>query len=315
MRATPYPAAGHGGEPVRRPRGATRIVGGVLRVRLERAVVGGLACLVFATLAPGCGGEASAPAGSWQAPVEISAPAEQTSDRQVGIDADGNAVAVWLTDSDGNNTSKSAVYAARRPAGGRWGAPVRVSAADGVVSAVQITVDEGGNAMVVWQRSFPPREVSFVESAARPAGGTWQRPEQVSKAGSGSTGPHVAIDGQGDAVAVWQRTSAGRTQVQSAVRSAGGRWVQPRTSRGCQWPATVSPCRASRPTHAATRSLSGRTSTSATWASFRAPCARSAGVGRPRSRSRRPVADRSRPTWRSVLRARRPPCGWTTPTR
>ena len=211
----------------------------MLGVHVERAVTAGLACLALAALAPGCGGDGPAAEGTWQTPVEISAPADDTGGRQVAVDARGNAVAVWKTSVDANTV----VQAAQRPAGGRWSKPVRLSAAGGSTHAYapQIAVDRRGNAVAVWQRSSAssarhrraePRAVrrpmSFVESTARSAGGSWQPPTRVSRAGSGMSEPHVGIDGQGNAVAVWQRSDAGATAVQSAVRpAAGGRWDAP----------------------------------------------------------------------------------------
>jgi len=180
-------------------RPAGRIVGGVLGVHVERAVTAGLACLALAALAPGCGGDGPAAEGTWQTPVEISVPADDTGGRQVAVDARGNAVAVWMTSVDANTV----VQAAQRPAGGRWSKPVRLSAAGGSTHAYapQIAVDRRGNAVAVWQRSSAssarhrraePRAVrrplSFVESTARSAGGSWQPPTRVSRAGSGMRG-------------------------------------------------------------------------------------------------------------------------------
>ena len=216
---------------MRRGQGAARIVCRVLRLRVECGFTGRLACLALTALtalAAGCGDDESAPAGSWQAPVEISAPAELTSGRQVAVDARANAVAVWVASSPVGNSANLVVHAAQRPAGGRWRAPVRLSATAGMAYAAQIAVDGRGNAVAVWLRSSGSSGRSFVESATRPAGGSWQAPTQVSQVGSGESEPHVGIDGQGNAVAVWQRTDAGGTVVQSAFRSAsGGRWGAP----------------------------------------------------------------------------------------
>jgi hypothetical protein len=47
--------------------------------------------------------------------------------------------------------------------------------------------------------------------------GGWQAPVDVSAAGQNAYGPRVAVDGQGNAVAVWYRSNGTNLIVQSAA--------------------------------------------------------------------------------------------------
>ncbi|HEV2060182.1 MAG TPA: hypothetical protein VGR11_12565 [Solirubrobacteraceae bacterium] len=63
-----------------------------------------------------------------------------------------------------------------------------------------------------------------MQSAVRPAGGTWQAPTDVSAGGQHAASPQLAVDARGTAVAVWERLRDGNYVVQAAVRPAGRSW-------------------------------------------------------------------------------------------
>jgi hypothetical protein len=65
--------------------------------------------------------------------------------------------------------------------------------------------------------------------AAAPAGAapTWLEPVSLSTTTRDAYAPQVAVDPQGDAVAVWRRSSGTGDRVQSATRPAGGAWQAP----------------------------------------------------------------------------------------
>ena len=50
----------------------------------------------------------------------------------------------------------------------------------------------------------------------------WLAPQDLSAAGQHAYDPQVAVDGQGNAIAVWQRSDGTNTIVQAAARAAGG---------------------------------------------------------------------------------------------
>ena len=161
---------------------------------------------------------ASRPAGgSWQAPVNLSEAGENAGEPEVAVDAHGDAVAVWER-SDGSSVI---VQGASRPAGGSWQTPVKLSEAGQDGFAPQVALDPQDDAVAVWA-CFNGSNV-IVQGASRPAGGSWQTPVNLSEAGQEAFTPQVAVDAQGDAVAVWQRSFI----VQGTSRPAGGSWQTP----------------------------------------------------------------------------------------
>ena len=156
--------------------------------------------------------------GSWSAAVDLSASEQNAEYPQIAVDPQGDAVAVWQR-YDG---SSWIVQSATRPVGGSWSAAVDLSEAEGYGEHPQVAVDSQGDAVAVWQATVGEYEI--IQSAARPAGGSWSAAVDVSETGQNAFEPQVAVDSQGDAVAVWQRYNGSHRVVQSASRPAGGGW-------------------------------------------------------------------------------------------
>ena len=85
-----------------------------------------------------------------------------------------------------------------------------------------MAVAPAGAAVALWSREAS-RHSGVVQSAVRPAGGTWQAPTDLSDAGGFASDPQVAIDQAGRATAVWMRLD-GSFAVESATRPPGGAW-------------------------------------------------------------------------------------------
>ncbi|HEV7806075.1 MAG TPA: PKD domain-containing protein [Solirubrobacteraceae bacterium] len=142
---------------------------------------------------------------------------------QVAIDGDGDAVVVWQEpDGAGLNT---VVRAAIRPAGGSFGAPLRLSRSGSVAIHPQLAMNAAGDAVVVWE--FLVGQTMVVQAAVRPAGGTFAAPVNVSAAGLTGPLPRAAIDGAGSVTVVWQQAAAANAIVQAATRPAGGTFTTP----------------------------------------------------------------------------------------
>ncbi|HWB69109.1 MAG TPA: PKD domain-containing protein [Solirubrobacterales bacterium] len=159
--------------------------------------------------------------GEWSVPEVLSDPAEEEpSQAHIGIDAAGNAVAVWAAFDAG-----FVIRTAFRPAGGDWSAPEDLS----VYSArtPQLAMDAAGDAVAVWA-GFDGVADEVTWAAVRPAGGEWLAPEELSVPGeSDGFYPQVAIDAAGNAIAVWQRFDLSDEAVQAAVRTPSGDWSDP----------------------------------------------------------------------------------------
>jgi hypothetical protein len=159
--------------------------------------------------------------GGWQAPVDLSGAGQNASGQQVAVDSQGNAVAVWQRYNGTNWIAQGAV----RPAGAGWQAPADLSGAGQSGYGPRVAVDSQGNAVAVWERSNGTNYI--VQGAVRAAGGVWQAPADLSAAGQDADGARVAVDSQGNAVAVWERYNGANYIVQGAVRAAGGVWQAP----------------------------------------------------------------------------------------
>ena len=162
---------------------------------------------------------ASRPAGApfFSAPQDLSAPAEAARAPQVALDAQGNAIAIWTR----FNGSHVVVQAASRAAGAPFfSAPEDLSASGQNAEEPQVALDAQGNAIAVWRRSNGSH---FVVQAARRAAGApfFSAPQDLSAAGQTAHNPQVALDADGNAIAVWTRSNGSHFVVQTASRAAG----------------------------------------------------------------------------------------------
>lgn len=168
--------------------------------------------------------------GKWTTPVDLSGAQRTVLLRpKVAVDPLGNAVAVWLArppQAPGNEAVSRALWAASRPPGGTWSAPVEISPASGG-DAFDVVIDGSGNATAVWA-SFNEGEDEepgvFVRAASRPLGGEWSEPVELS--GSNGANPQVAVNPDGDVTAAWigSDPDTDNLVVRSKSRPAGGAW-------------------------------------------------------------------------------------------
>jgi hypothetical protein len=168
------------------------------------------------------------PGGSFGPPHALAPPAHYVSYPRVAVNARGNAVASWVASDDTTATLEVAV----RPAGGTFGSPEQVSAAEPFGIDPSIAVDDRGDVVAVWDAFLG--QASAVRAAFRPAGGRFESPVTIAQApGTTPGGPFAyvsgakaAIDSHGDATALWTDTGTMR----SAVRPfATGAWSSPVT--------------------------------------------------------------------------------------
>ncbi|HET6996993.1 MAG TPA: PKD domain-containing protein [Solirubrobacterales bacterium] len=165
----------------------------------------------------------SASAAGWLEPTDISASNEVLDGRpEVAVDPAGNAVAIWERHVGGEEI----VEATERPAGGDWSVPEVLSLPGEEGKQSRVGIDASGNAIAVWITEEAP-STFVVRSAARPPGGEWSEPEDVSDSISEAVTPWLALDAASGAVAVWTAFEGGDRILQGAVRSADGEWSEP----------------------------------------------------------------------------------------
>ena len=154
--------------------------------------------------------------GAWQPALDLSAAGKNAEAPQLAVDAAGNAVAIWRR----YNGTNYIVQSSTRPAGGPWQPPLDLSAAGQSASEPQLAVDSAGNALAIWSLSNGSNTI--VQSATRPAGGSWQVAHDLSTIGRNASEPQIAVDPEANAVAVWSRFDGANSIVQSAGYDAAG---------------------------------------------------------------------------------------------
>ncbi len=131
------------------------------------------------------------------------------------FDAKGDAVVVWTEAKLSIKEAITVEYLVRtsvRPVDGHW-QPAETLSHLGL--GPDVTVDAQGNTTAVWQN------VSGIQAAIRPAGGSWLAPQTVATPGGGE--PQIASDSNGDVIVVAPRQGPGRsTGIQAVLRPSGG---------------------------------------------------------------------------------------------
>ncbi len=167
---------------------------------------------------------ATLPYGSstWTPTADLSAAGQDAAFPQVGVDAAGNAVAIWSR-SNGTNTI---IQGAKLPFGtSAWTPTTDLSAAGQDADKPQIAVDAAGNAVAVWSRSDGSN--SIVQGATLLFGSAiWVATTDLSASGQDADSVQVAVDASGNAVAVWRRFDGSNTIIQAATLAFGSTvWV------------------------------------------------------------------------------------------
>ena len=155
----------------------------------------------------GCPVAAFRPAnGAWSTPHVLSEQHGCASGlvRSVAVEESGAAVVVWQV----TRGATSLIEVAGRTSAGRWISP-RAIARGPDVTDVQLGVDARGDELLAWA------DERGTEAAARPAGGSWQKPQIVARREPGIIGrpepPLAAIDDRGDGILLWQSATVTRT--------------------------------------------------------------------------------------------------------
>ena len=144
--------------------------------------------------------------GDWSAPelVQTNEITEARNDPQIGVDAEGNAIAVWIQrDIEGFG---NVVWANRYTPGGRWGEAEPIEAGEPILHGlgIDVAVSPNGNAVAVWTRSEAVLK-GELWSNRYTVGSGWGADEIIGVEGLGVVqAPRVAIDANGNAHAVWQ---------------------------------------------------------------------------------------------------------------
>lgn len=112
----------------------------------------------------------------------------------VAINNNGDAIAVWR--------QSSSIWANIYTAGVGWGTAREIESGDGEAFVPRAAMDDEGNAVVVWQQNIDAQ--THIYSNTYAAGTGWGTAELIENGVAGdAAAPQIAMDGAGNAVAVW----------------------------------------------------------------------------------------------------------------
>jgi hypothetical protein len=173
-----------------------------------------------------------------------SAPSACIGTPKVAVDANGNAVFVWMRLLDGatgcGGSGCFRIQTRARAADGSLSATQTLSPPGRDGKAPQVAVDAHGNAVFVWERGI-------IEARVRAADGSLSATQTVSPPGQGGVFPKVAVNASGTAVFAW-RFNDGTTQcyglgcfrIQTRTRAVNGALSAPQVlsapGAGADWP-------------------------------------------------------------------------------
>lgn len=160
----------------------------------------------------------------WSTPVILSDVHHDTTLAAVGVCSTGEAVAVWVARQEIGGVGF--VQVATLSAEGTWGSPVAVSNAGSEAALPRVSMNDAGQAVVVWQAKESGSSVVSGWASVRSAEGIWG--PVASFASSGVSYPEVAMNNSGKAVAVWTETRDSDALLKAAIYS-GDAWLSPQT--------------------------------------------------------------------------------------
>lgn len=164
-------------------------------------------------------------AGGQFAPLEtISEFSGDVAEPQLAVNRQGHATAI-CDNIDHGTFRIQASFRTR----GRFGPPQFVSPAGDGSRELKLTIDEQSNSIAIWQRSDGTN--LRIQTAFRPQGPTssFGPPQSISAAGQDAARPQIALDEQGNGIAIWERSDGANNRVQAAFRPAGAQFFPAQT--------------------------------------------------------------------------------------
>src|SRR5262249_19126879 len=161
---------------------------------------------------------------AWSAPVQVdTAPADATASR-LAADAHGHVVAIRVQSElvQGNFTSR--IWSSTYTSAGTWGAPVVVGGdPNSRVNDGRVVSNAAGIAQALWQQT----DGSLWSNRYTPGTGWDTTPKRVEAAGNGAYTPELAIDPNGNVLAVWQKANPQVAHISYSRFSANEGWSTP----------------------------------------------------------------------------------------
>jgi len=139
---------------------------------------------------------------------------------RVVIDGSGNAIAVWEQD-DGTQIN---IVANRYEVGTGWGTARLIETSNsGRAFRPQIAMSANGDAVVVWEQDDASNR-SNVWANRYAAGAGWETAQLIETLNADAFSPHVTIDANGNAMAVWEQSIGLQSTIWAKRYAAGAGW-------------------------------------------------------------------------------------------
>ena len=147
--------------------------------------------------------------GGWGTEENLRPLNESASETSIGMSPDGQAIAVWRQ-WDGTRTN---VWANHYVSGNGWGTAELIESDNaGGAGPPEVAVDPTGNAVAVWEQSDGTRTNIWANQYV--AGMGWAAAELIESEDLGDAQrPRIAVDPDGDAIAVWYQNDGTRLNV------------------------------------------------------------------------------------------------------
>lgn len=166
------------------------------------------------------------PGSGWGMAALIETNEGDASGPKIALDAIGNALVVW-TQSEGSRfsrTGRSNIWTNRYTPGNGWGTAKLIDANNARLAVgAEIAMNASGNAMAVWFQTDSPH-LNIGANRYTPGSG-WGTPELIEADNAGDAShPVIAMDADGNALAVWRRSVDSRFSIRTNRYISGIGW-------------------------------------------------------------------------------------------
>ncbi|WP_280796701.1 hypothetical protein [Aurantimicrobium minutum] len=164
------------------------------------------------------------PGGSWSAPDTLSNAGVYADQPSISVNSTGDTLVMWR--SANTLGGASSVVTASKTAGSTWTSPVSLTTSAPGTSYIQGALDTNGNAVAIWARWNGSNNI--VQTANKPAGGSWTTPTNLSTLGQESGSPRIVTDATGNTTAIWITYGTfGGGSVMASSTTLNGNWATP----------------------------------------------------------------------------------------
>jgi hypothetical protein len=129
----------------------------------------------------------------------------------IAADINGNIIAVWNQWIGASNTND--IWANHYSAAtGTWGTPFLLETGSSAAISPSIGIDATGNATVIWLQTVNSRNHVWTNRYVPNVGWSGERPLESNPPGTNSSSPSIALNRNGEAIAVWTRYESGTSR-------------------------------------------------------------------------------------------------------